>query len=374
MGKTNGSVAIVASTEYLGGAELYIARLASLLRKDGVNVRLIGSLRSWPRELPQEYPGFGSKWALRTLPLGLLRSPGERRRLKGAIRATEASVFNCHFKREQIALTSVLARQGRVVWTEHGLFPSGIFGFLIRPLYWLAARNCSEIVCVSDRVASSISSRVPRGTPVRTIASAVDLSEWSPATEDDVEAARRELGISTTSRVCVFVGRLDPGKRPDLAIEAALASKSTIVLAGDGAMGEMLKQRYRDNGSVLFLGHTTDLRSVYAAADLHLFTSNGKGEGFPTVLLEASASAVPTVGCDDAGFSADILQAGGRVARPTVSELSRRIEAITVTRERRDAARAWAMTRDLERWVQSYLEVFHIRDTDVDGGVAQRSG
>ncbi|MHA7239330.1 glycosyltransferase family 4 protein [Arthrobacter sp. TMS1-12-1] len=366
-------MAIVASTEYLGGAELYIARLASLLHNEGMNVRLIGSLRSWPCELPQDDPGFGSKWSLRTLPLGLLRSLSERRRLKGTLRSTKAKVFNCHFKREQIALTSVLARNGRVVWTEHGLFPSGIFGFLIRPLYWFAARNCSEIVCVSDRVALSILPRVPRGTPIRTIASAVDLSRWNSASEGDAEAARRELGISNTSRVCVFVGRLDPGKRPDLAIEAALASRSTIVLAGDGAMAEALKQRYRDNERVLFLGHTADLRFVYSAANFHLFTSNGKGEGFPTVLLEAAASAVPTVACDDAGFSAEILRAGGKVARPTVSELSRAIEGMTVIQERRDAARAWAMTRDLEGWIRSYSEVFRARN-DAGGGVARQIG
>ncbi|WP_298944462.1 glycosyltransferase family 4 protein [uncultured Microbacterium sp.] len=337
-------VAIVATTEYHGGAEIYIQRLKQQLEEKGYAVTLFGDLVGFDGE--SRSIGAGPKWGLRTLTVGLLSLPQERGRLLSALNSDQPfAAFSLHFKREQIAYTRLLTKRARTVWVEHGTFPSGLFGIIIRPLYWLASRKVSEIVCVSELVARSIAQRASRSTPISVIESAVARPNPS-----DREATRAKYGVTTDARLCVFVGRLTARKRPQLAIEAALAASAVILVAGDGPERARLESLYRNNPDVHLIGQTDDVSSLLSAADYHLWTSDGVGEGFPTVLLEASWHSVPTVAASDSGFATMVKSAGGVVTEPDAEAMAVAILDDSEHGASGASALAWAKQHTLSDW------------------------
>ena len=349
---------IVATTSFEGGAEKYISELARLLRAQGKMITLLGDLPTWPEDLPQVSIGAGPKWSLRTLPLGLLRLPFELWRLKQVTPSTENGVFNLHFKREQIAFSKYLSMRGRVVWTEHGRFPAGPFGFLIGPLYRRASQHASAIVCVSPIVAKDISQRVSRPDLVQVIDTAVDLERFQPPSAAVRTLIRESVGLDERP-VVAYVGRIEEDKRPALAIRAGLAAGAQVVVAGTGSLIGPIVREFEGLPDVTFLGQVPETSDVYAMADVHVFSSNGAGEGFPTVILESAASGVPTVAADDAGFSYAVEAAGGLSAAASEGAMADAIGIVLKSVEaRRVKARSWAESRDQDAWLRNYLDAF----------------
>lgn len=348
-------VVMVASTDFDGGAEKYVARLAAGLHARGWAVRLVGRLAPWPAHLPHDDIGLGPKWSLRNLPMGLACMWGERRATRAAI--DEESLFILHFKREQIALSDLTARRGPVVWVEHGTFPPGIFGRLIGPAYRLASRRAELVICVSDVVARSIERRVAKSTPVVVIDTGVSRCA-GPAGDEagstEAIAARRRLGLPLDVAIVCVVGRLTASKRPALAIEAALEAGVDVAVAGSGPEGARLRQRYRTHPMVHLLGHIKDVDDVFRSSAVHVFASDGAGEGAPTVLLEAAALGVPSVGASGTGFESMVCATGGNCVEPTPAALARLIRTTLADEAAPMRARAFAATRTEESWLRQF--------------------
>jgi glycosyltransferase involved in cell wall biosynthesis len=355
---------VVATTAFAGGGEKYIANLYAALSKRNYRVALMGSLRSWSPQIgPVLQIASGPKWSLRTLLPGVLRLPAERSRLRATLARVRVGAFHLHFKREQIGFTSLLRRAAHVVWTEHGRFPKGLFGALIKPAYRWAARRASCIVCVSDYVREEIQAIVGDACRVETIPSAVDTSLFKPmdAAQRALERAKRGLGPDVP--VALYLGRLDPGKRPGLAIESALAAGVPILVAGEGSESSRLRERFA-GAPVTFLGPVSAPWELYPLADVHLFTSNGQGEGFPTVLLESAAAGLPTVATVDSGFGRETEAASGVAVGPTVHELSEAIKRVLTGAGPQCSRRArdWALQRDYSLLVDQYTQVLRSAD------------
>lgn len=351
-------LAIVMTSEFDGGAEGYVRRLAATLSRIGLSLELWGTLPVWPEDLPQRLIGAGPKWRLRTLPLGLARLPREQRRLRRTLSEANAAVYNLHFKREQIGFTTLLARRGKVVWTEHGRFPRGVFGVLLSLPYRLASRRVSAIICVSDAVQTDIGQKVSRRSRSKmiTVDSAVDVDVFRPASLDERLRSREELGIAHDEFVAAFVSRLEPSKRPLLAITASELAGSGLIIAGAGSEERSVARAA--SGSIRFVGLLSDPRVVYRAADVALFLSTGQGEGFPTVLLEAAAQGLPIISVDGHGFESDIRAAGGIVTDPNADAIAAVIESFkrdkTARSDAAARAREWALRRDLVAWAVKY--------------------
>ncbi|MFJ6677536.1 glycosyltransferase family 4 protein [Microbacterium sp. NPDC091382] len=343
------SVAVVATTAFSGGAEIYIDRLARGLVGGGAEVVLYGSIP--PYSLPSVELDHGPKWSLRTLPLSVLHFGRDLATLRSRV-SKRHNAFSLHFKREQVAFTRELSKHARVVWTEHGTFPSGPFGSLIGPLYRRASRHAAQIVCVSDVVRQSIIQHVADPSKVVVIESAVD--DQAPV---DRSEARARLGVSHDSRVCVFAGRLTSKKRPQLAIDAAIAARATILVAGEGPLFADLSRAYSSNPLVVFLGQVPSTRDLFAAADVHLWTSDGDGEGFPTVLLEAARAGTRTVGVTGTNFETMVIESGGRLAHPVADDIAQRIATDESSSEAR-RRRRWLDAHSYEAWLRSYRAVF----------------
>ena len=152
---------------------------------------------------------------------------------------------------------------------------------------------------------------------VRVVPGGVDHELFFPR---DPQAARRRLHLNA-SRLALFVGRLQPHKGPDVAIEAVAEAcrrapelTRDLVLAvvggpsgrgGDGALVSSLKRLAAEQGiadRVVFFPPQPQerLADFYSAADAVLVPS--RSESFGLVALEAQACGTPVVGTATGGL------------------------------------------------------------------------
>ncbi|MFN7988772.1 MAG: glycosyltransferase family 4 protein [Thermoanaerobaculia bacterium] len=120
-------------------------------------------------------------------------------------------------------------------------------------------------------------------------------------------------------RYALVVGRLDPWKRMDLAIEGAAAGGFPLVIAGSGPDEERLRKIAAKAGAdVDFRGAVSDeeLLALYAGCGAVLFTPADEDYGY--IALEAFLSRKPVVTCTDSGGPLEFVFDGetGRVTAP----------------------------------------------------------
>lgn len=113
----------------------------------------------------------------------------------------------------------------------------------------------------------------------------------------------------------VFVGRLEPIKRPQLLLEAIAGVRSRLgrvsaMLVGDGVLRTELESSARRLGldeAVIFTGHRSDAVDLLARARTFVLTS--QSEGVSLSLMEALACGVPAV-VANVGDLGDVLVHG----------------------------------------------------------------
>lgn len=121
-------------------------------------------------------------------------------------------------------------------------------------------------------------------------------------------------------RWTLVVGRLDPWKRMDLAIEGAAAGGFPLVIAGSGPdEARLRKVAARTGADVDFRGAVSDdeLLALYAGCGAVLFTPADEDYGY--IALEAFLSRKPVVTCTDSGGPLEFVVDGetGRVTSPS---------------------------------------------------------
>lgn len=150
---------------------------------------------------------------------------------------------------------------------------------------------------------------------LRIVPPGVDTDRFRPGVRD---AARAQLGIGDKV-VVLFVGRLQPLKRPDLAVRAvaALADRrpdlrdrlAFVVVGGPSGRGGISASALRTLAQNLGVGSVVDVRDpvphallpdYYRAADVVLMPSTT--ESFGLVALEAQACGTPVVATDVGGL------------------------------------------------------------------------
>jgi len=188
----------------------------------------------------------------------------------------------------------------------------------------LTNRLSSHIFAVSSSTRDCLvgPEKIPAGQ-VSLLLNAVDGERFCPATPAQRKTAREELGLQPDRPVVAGLGRLHPQKNWPLFLRVAERfPEAQFVIAGTGPEEARLRKLAPEQ--VRFAGFC-DARTVLAAADVFLLTSDY--EGTPMILLEAMASAVPSVvsavdGCEE------ILGdgRGGVTARPgEVEDFARRL-------------------------------------------------
>lgn len=114
---------------------------------------------------------------------------------------------------------------------------------------------------------------------------------------------RKEFKINKEKILIAFIGMLTERKRPNLAIEATkrLRKKYNIhtLIIGDGYLKKALKQKAEGIKEIIFTGNRKDIPEILKEVDI-LFNP-GIGEGLPGVVMEASASKVPSIASKEGG-------------------------------------------------------------------------
>jgi glycosyltransferase involved in cell wall biosynthesis len=221
----------------------------------------------------------------------------------------------------------------------------------------LTDRLVTRHVCVSRDVADFSADRggLPR-EKLTVIPNGVDFERYANAPPADLA----RLGVPPDSRVLLFVGRLDPQKRPLLLLESASRlfveyPNLHVVLVGNGPMASELKAwtaAHNYQWRIHFLGRQVDVAGMMRAAELLVLTS--QWEGLPNVVLEAMAAGTPVVATAAEGVR-DLLengQTGTVVPLRGDSGLSEAIRLALRDKERSsDAARkAQAVVKERFTW------------------------
>ena len=248
-------------------------------------------------------------------------------------------------------------RPGRVL-TEHvGTVDYGNRGLnalesmAVSSLGRASVRAADAVIVLNDAVHEEVE-RLDRGARVLTIENGVDLERFHPADANERETLRTGLGWNATPRV-LFVGRVVPKKRPELAIEATRRASGAfeLVMVGRGRRPLALPPE------VEFLGELSMERiaRLYRAADVLLLPSTG--EGFPLAVQEAMASGLPVVLADDPIYKPYLDDAGpgARFVEPDPSSIALTLtELLESPRERASAAeRALDHARTRFSWTKA---------------------
>lgn len=175
----------------------------------------------------------------------------------------------------------------------------------------LWAERCTQSlvdahVCVSRDVAEfSIHQGGLKANRVHIIPNGVDMARFDEAQAVDLSA----FGISSESKVIIFVGRLDPQKDPLLLLDAFSIIRSSIpnlhlLYVGDGILRSELTNEIENRqltGLVHVLGWRSDVPGLLKSANCLVLCS--RWEGMPNVVLEAFAAGTPVVAVPVEGVS-----------------------------------------------------------------------
>lgn len=190
-------------------------------------------------------------------------------------------------------------KRARCAFTPHGWSfwaADGAEGRLYLELERAAAHWCSVIVALSEHERDAgLEARVGREAQYRVIRNGVELERFAVSPEP-------------SSRTILFIGRLDPPKRPDLALRAFARTTATfpdaeLLVVGDGVLAgesERLAQELGLGDRVRFLGSRDDVPELLAQAACVLLASDY--ESSPLAVVEGMAAGLPVVASDAAGI------------------------------------------------------------------------
>lgn len=295
----------------LGGAELALMDVAHTYRdtstfllfsdgpfrerltKLGINVEVIeggDALHSVRRETG--WPGITTAMQVMTLAWRTARLARRHDFLHA--NSQKAFVIAC--------LAGLLARKP-VVWDLNDLLlPAHFSRSNIKLDVWLANFFAVKVIANSEASARALIAQGGRGDKVKVVYNGIDGSPFSAVTDEEIEAARRELGLEGKKVIGVF-GRLAEWKGQHIAIEALTRVPDVhLILVGDALFGEQayaerLKAQVQKLGladRIHFLGFRSDIPRLMRMVDIVLHTSIDP-EPFGRVIVEGMLARRPVI-------------------------------------------------------------------------------
>jgi len=217
-----------------------------------------------------------------------------------------------------------LAARAPIAYCVIGTWPTASRRGLHRHLWRILVRRAWVAAAVSDDVAADC--RATIGVPddrLVVIPNGRDAHRFRPA------AAAFDLSRELT---LLFVGRLDPGKRPDRFVEVVSTLRDrglrvTGKIVGDGPLRGRLENP-AEHAGVELVGWCDDVVPHLQAADVLVFPSAPDGEGMPGVLIEAGLCGVPVVATRVAGASTVVDHGRSGLLVPT-DDMGELIDAVS---------------------------------------------
>lgn len=214
---------------------------------------------------------------------------------------------------------ALLGRRRRVVHQPHGHLFYGYYGRAGTAMVILAERLLARLAAVQIAltwrgVEEHLARGVGRRSDFRVVRSGIDLRPLRAAPRGRAEA-RRRLRLLPDDVVIGSLGRLEAVKGAEDLLEgfaraAASRPRLRLLLAGDGALRERLRERARALGHLPRLVMASSWEPperILPALDLFVLASRNEGMG--RALVEAMACGVPVVGCAVGGVP-EVLEGG----------------------------------------------------------------
>jgi glycosyltransferase involved in cell wall biosynthesis len=315
---------------HAGGVESHVRSLAREFAREGHEVTVVTSRYRSSLAKAESMEGYR---VLRTRTMGVaLNTPFDLGQLT-ALRTLRADVVHIHYPPPLTAFfaTRWLAGKPRVpvCMTYHcDLFLPGLGGRALAALYQGVfvppTLRAVDRIIVHTR-SYGVTSAVLRGRPLEVIPSVVDLDWFRPGI--DASALRGDLRLEG-KRVIAFTGRLVPHKGVDVILEALTLLPADVVLLVIGTgprlaglVGEARRRGVSDR--VRFCAAVTDddLPRYLSLADVFVFPSQNRLEGFGLAVAEAMAAGLPVVITDMPGVR-EVIEPGheGLLAEPLLAE------------------------------------------------------
>ncbi|MCI4337320.1 MAG: glycosyltransferase family 4 protein [Thermoplasmata archaeon] len=316
-------------TPHAGGVESHVRAVSNELARRGHEVTVLTSLLT--PGLPTDERIDGVR-VVRVPALGVVFNSPIDYGIRRAIQQIPADVVHLHYPPP---LTSYFATRGLdrrgtpVCLTYHcdlylagpwGRLGTGLYERLILPTTF---RNVDRFI-VHTRSYGQTSSAL-RGRPLEIIPSSVDLTRFRPGSSN--EQLRARLGL-TGRRVIAFTGRLVPHKGIDALLRALpkLPPDVTLLVIGRGprlAQLQSTARRLRVEDRVKFCADVgdDDLPEYLRLAELFVFPSQNRLEGFGLAVAEAMAVGLPVIIADMPGVR-EVIEPGreGLLVEPMLVE------------------------------------------------------
>jgi glycosyltransferase involved in cell wall biosynthesis len=312
---------------HAGGVESHVRAISGELVRRGHDVTVVTS--RYDPDLPATETLDGVR-VLRTRTRGVVFQTPVDTGVGAVLRSLDADVVHLHYPPPLTSFfaTRALARRPTpVCLTYHcDLYLGGPGGRVATSLYERVVLpqtlNRVERIIVHTR-SYGLTSRPLRGRELTVIPSAVDLGRFRP--EIDGTAVRARLGLDG-ARVIVFTGRLVPHKGVDVIVRSLpeLPKDVQLLVVGRGPrLPELhaLARRLGVDDRIRFCPDVSDadLPQYLRAADLFVFPSQNRLEGFGLVVAEALAAGLPVVIADMPGVR-EVIEPGveGLLVEPMI--------------------------------------------------------
>lgn len=271
---------------------------------------------------------------LTTLPANILREINIKedfrtiRKLITEIRKNEIDTVIAHTPKGAMIgiIAAFCAGVKKRVYFRHGIMYETSKGFkrvMLKNIERLTSTLATRVVCVSPSVLEkSVAEKLTTKSKSLLLnkgtcngIDAINLFNKSRIAQDQIEALRKQYNILPTDKVVGYVGRLvkDKGIQELLtAWRQVIASNpnAKLLLVGPYEQRDSIDQSFKDyvdqEPSIIHTGLMENVIPFYALMDVFILPSYR--EGFPTVVLEASAMKLPVITTRSTGCIDSIIE------------------------------------------------------------------
>lgn len=295
------SVTFVATSQTLGGGELFTLRLAEALGSR-CDVAIAGApgtpimADAYRRNIPQCELDLGKKLGRRTAIYNGARMIAARRRLQSFVDTHDSRDWIVFQYTWEKLLWDSRSKGARIAVIEHGPVPAPLlrFGATRRSLR-ATFLTCDALFAASEPAAADVervSGRVPQ--PLRAGVDPLLISSARHA----AAAIRASLGVSDTVPLLVYAGRIAENKGLfDLLAAASRNPNLHVLFIGEGPAEKALRANAEPLGSRAIIRHRVDdILPYLAAADATCLLTSDPGEGRPQLAVESVAVGTPVLG------------------------------------------------------------------------------